>query len=152
MQLAGKHILNVTPSGLWTMLMDTDTLAKVVPGISRLEKTGDNTYKSILEIKMGPMSGSFTGNLQLEDLKEPESFTLKVQQNSKIGNANAAIKIKLVAVNSSQTEIVFDGDVKLSGLLAGMGQRVMGGVANTLSKQFFANLEKQLAAPVSDDG
>jgi carbon monoxide dehydrogenase subunit G len=126
------------------MLMDTDTLARIVPGISRLEKTGENTYKSILEIKLGPVSGSFNGNLQMDEISAPNGFILKVQQNSKMGNANAAIKIALQNVEDSQTEVSFDGDVKLSGLLASMGQRVIGGVANTLSKQFFSNLEKEV--------
>jgi hypothetical protein len=144
MQLAGKHILHAEPPRVWAMLMDMDTLAKVVPGISRLERTGDNIYKSILDIKMGPVNGSFTGHLQMDDIKEPDGFTLKVQQNSKIGNANAAIRIHLLPVDNNQTEISFDGEVKLSGLLAGLGQRVMSGVSNTLTKQFFANLEKEL--------
>ena len=127
------------------MLMDTDTLARIVPGISKLEKSGDNTYISTISMKLGPVNSSFTGNLQMEDVKEEESFTLKVQQNSKIGNANAAIKIDLAPVAENQTEVSFEGDVKLSGMLASMGQRVIGGVANTLSKQFFNNMEKELA-------
>ncbi len=52
----------------------------------------------------------FIGNLQLDDLQEPNTFTLKAQQNSKIGNANAAIRINLAPVDSG-TEISFDGDV-----------------------------------------
>lgn len=126
--------------------MDPDTLAKVVPGISSLEKTGDNSFKSILNIKIGPVSGSFTGNLKLEDIIDQQSFTLKAQQNSKIGNANATVKINLTPVADKQTEVIFDGDVKLSGVLAGMGQRIIGGVANTLTKQFFSNLEKEINA------
>ena len=144
MQLTGKHTVNAAPSKVWDMLMDTDTLARIVPGISRLEKTGENTYKSILDIKLGPVSGSFNGNLQMDEIAAPDGFTLKVQQNSKIGNANAAIKIGLMNVEEKKTEVSFDGDVKLSGLLASMGQRVIGSVANTLSKQFFSNLEKEL--------
>ena len=144
MQLTGKHIVNAVPSRVWNMLMDTETLAKVVPGISRLEKTDDNTFKSIIEIKLGPVNGSFTGNLEMEDVNEQSGFTLKVAQNSKIGNAKAAIKIDLLPVDNEQTEVAFDGDVKLSGLIAGMGQRLIGSVANTLTKQFFANLGKEL--------
>lgn len=126
------------------MLMDTDTLAKIIPGISRLEKTGDHTFKSIIEIKLGPVNSSFTGNLQMEEITEQKGFTLKVTQNSKIGNASGTVKINLLPVDDEKTEISFNGDVKLSGLLAGMGQRVMGSVANTLTKQFFSNLEKEL--------
>lgn len=144
MQLSGKHTVNAAPSLIWRMLMDTDILARIVPGISRLEKTGDNTYKSVLDIKMGPVNSSFSGNLQMEDITEEKGFSLKVQQNSKIGNANAAIKIDLLPVGDNQTEIQFDGQAKMTGLLASMGQRVMGGVSATLSKQFFANLEKEL--------
>ena len=124
--------------------MDTDLLAKVVPGISRLEKTGDNAFKSILEIKLGPVNSSFTGSLQMEDITEEKGFILKLMQNSKIGNASGTIKINLLPVDDEKTEVAFDGDVKLSGLLAGMGQRVMGSVSNTLTKQFFTNLEQEL--------
>lgn len=149
MQLTGKHEVNASPSKVWEILMDTDALARIVPGVSRLEKIGENQYKSILAIKLGPVNSSFTGDLQMEDISTEKGFTLKVQQNSKIGNANAAIKISLAPVSDNQTEVSFDGDVKLSGMLAGMGQRLIGGVSNTLSKQFFTNLEKELKTPVS---
>ena len=144
MQLSGKHIINATPAKVWFMLMDTDTLAKIVPGITSLEKLGENSFKSILAVKLGPVSGSFTGNLQMEDVQEEKGFTLKVQQNSKIGNASAAIKIDLTPVVENKTEVAFDGDVKLSGMLASMGQRLIGSVADTLSKQFFKNMEKEI--------
>ena len=124
--------------------MDTNTLARIVPGITRLEKTGENKFKSIIAIKMGPVNSSFTGDLQMEDVRAEEGFTLKVQQNSKIGNASAAIKISLLPVDNNQSEVAFDGDVKLSGMLAAMGQRLIGGVSNTLTKQFFSNLESEL--------
>ena len=145
MLLTGKHVVNAEPARVWQMLMDTDTLARIVPGISKLEKNGDNSYISTISMKLGPVSSSFTGNLQMEDIQQEKGFTLKVQQNSKIGNANAAIKIDLIPVVENQTEVSFEGDVKLSGMLASMGQRVLGGVANTLSKQFFTNMDKELA-------
>src|SRR5688572_13138011 len=126
MELKGRHTVNATPATLWTMLMDTDNLSKIVPGVSRFEKTGDNSYKSVLEIKMGPVSGSFTGNLEMENIDEEKGFTLKVQQNSSIGNADAAIKIELKPGSANETEVAFDGVVRVTGLLASMGQRILG--------------------------
>src|SRR5450432_873276 len=113
MQLTGKHVVNAASSRVWGMLMDIDILAKIIPGVSRLEKTGDNIFKSTLEIKLGPVSGSFTGNFQLEDIEEQKGFNLKVHQNSKIGNASATIKIDISPVDNNQTEVAFNGDVKL---------------------------------------
>lgn len=144
MQLSGKQNLPAPPVKVWALLMDPDTLARIVPGMTRLDQTGDNAFNSVFDIKLGPVSGSFSGNLQLGDIVEPESFTLKMQQASKVGNANAVVNIDLSPVEDTQTELSFDGDVRLSGLLASMGQRVIGGVANTLTKQFFQNLEREL--------
>jgi hypothetical protein len=144
MQLTGKHVLTVPPEKVWAMLMDTDKLSRIIPLISRLERIGDNNYKSHLEIKLGPVKASFTGQLDLEDIREQEGFTLKVQQNSKIGNANSSIKVDLKPVEGNKTEVSFDGAVRMSGMLASMGHRVMGGVSHTLTNQFFANMEKEL--------
>ena len=107
MQLKGKNVVNATPGIVWAMLMDTDTLARIVPGVSRLEKTGENVYKSTVEIKIGPVSGSFNGVVQMEEITDQKGFTLKVKQNSKIGNTDAAIKIGLLPIGTLPTEISF---------------------------------------------
>ena len=144
MQLSGNRILNAVPARVWEMLMNPDSLARVVPGISSLEMISENSFISTVNIKIGPVSSSFSGKLQLGDIIEEKSFTLKTQQNSKIGNGNATLQIKLAPYGENQTELIFDGDVKLSGMLASMGQRIVSGVANTLTNQFFNNIQKEL--------
>lgn len=151
MQLSGQHTLHASQTKVWDLLMDKDILARVVPGIVTLDQTSENFFVSMLRIKMGPVNGLFSGTLQLEDIVEHKNFNLNARQNSKIGNANATVKIKLTPVDDTHTEVSFDGDAKLSGVLAGMGQRVIGSVANSLSKQFFENLEKELA-PSTPEG
>ncbi len=144
MDLNGSHILPASNDRVWRMLMDTDTLTKIVPGITHLEKTGENEFKAVAQIKMGPVSGAFTGGLVLEDIREGEGYTLHVKQNSKIGNADATIRIDLKPTDEGHTELRFDGGAKLSGLLARTGNRVMSGVAHSLTKQFFENFEEEI--------
>ena len=145
MELKGKHTVNATPATLWKMLMDTETLSRIVPGVSKLEKTGENSYSSALEINIGPAGASFTGNAQMEDIVEQKKFTLKMQQSNKMGNANSTMKVELLPVNDTETEVVFDGEIKVTGVLGMMGQKILGNVANMLTKQFFANLDNELA-------
>ena len=144
MDLSGSHILDAPPDRIWTMLMDTDVLARIVPGISTLEKTAENEYNAVAQVKMGPVNGSFSGSLTMQELRAGEGYTLNVQQNSKIGNANATVTIDLKPIGDQQTELTFDGKAKLSGLLARTGNRVMSGVANSLTKQFFENFEEEI--------
>lgn len=145
MILNGTYTVNAPAQTVWNMLMDPDTLARVTPGITSLERIDADNFKAVAEVKFGPVGGAFSGNLKISDRREPEHFTLEIQQNSKIGNANAVVHLNMKALSASQTEVSFEGDVKLSGMLATMGGRVVTPVANMLSKQFFEALEQELS-------
>ena len=145
MELKGKRNVETDPVTLWNMLMDVEILPKIVPGISKLEKTGENTYKSTLEVKFGPVSGEFTGGMQMEDIRHQKTFTLKAQQHNKIGTVNSIMKIELIPISDKETEVDFSGEVTISGLMKMMGEKVLGGVTDMLTKQFFANLDHEIA-------
>jgi len=144
MHLKGKHTLNTSANNLWSILMNADQLAKITPGVSRLEEIETDKYKAISNVKIGPVKGSFSGDLEVADKTENKSFLLKVKQNSKIGNVAADVNIKLTVIDEQTTEMEFNGKANLSGLLARTGQRVLSGVANTLTKQFFDALEQEI--------
>jgi carbon monoxide dehydrogenase subunit G len=145
MELKGNRNVGTDTVTLWNMLMDVEILPKIVPGISKLEKTGENTYKSTLEVKFGPVSGEFTGDMQMEDIHPQKTFTLKAQQHNKIGTVNSIMKIELLPISNKETEVAFTGDVTISGLMKMMGEKILGGVTDMLTKQFFTNLDNEIA-------
>ncbi|MBV6441361.1 MAG: carbon monoxide dehydrogenase [Haliscomenobacteraceae bacterium CHB4] len=145
MTLEGNYTVKAPRQTVWNMLMDPEVLAKVTPGITRLEKIDEENYKAVAELKIGPVGGAFSGNLRIADRKEPESFALIVRQSSKIGNADAVMNMRLEDAGAGETAVRFEGEVKLSGLLATMGGRVITPVAKMLSQQFFEALEKEVA-------
>lgn len=145
MEFKGKRNVETDHITLWNMLMDVEILPKIVPGISKLEKTGENTYKSVLEVKFGPVSGEFTGDMQMVDIKHQKSFTLKAQQHNKIGTVNSVMNIELIPISDNKTEVDFGGEVTISGMMSMMGQNVLGAVTDMLTKQFFANLDREIA-------
>ena len=118
MNISGKHTFNVSREALWNYLMDPEVLAKITPGVTRLEILEPDTYKSVSTIKIGPVKGSFSGKLKVTDKQEPEAFTIEMEQLSKIGNGHGAIKMMLADLSDGQTELAFDGKAKLSGVIA----------------------------------
>lgn len=144
MNLKGNQTYDASAQEIWDILMDVDKLAKITPGVSKLVLTGEDQYNAISEIKIGPVKGAFQGDLFLENKNEPAGFTLRVKQKSKIGNADASVNIVLSPQDEDRTELSFDGKAKLSGTLARTGQRVLSGVAKTLTKQFFKALGEEL--------
>jgi carbon monoxide dehydrogenase subunit G len=144
MQLEGTHTLDAPAQQIWTMLLDPMILAKITPSVKSLELQSEGVYKAISEVKLGPVNGSFSGTMELAEVIAPKSFVLKMKQNSKIGNVNAEGKIELNPLSPTKTEIIFAGEAKLSGTLSRTGQRVLSGVANALTQEFFRNLENEL--------
>jgi carbon monoxide dehydrogenase subunit G len=148
MELTGSHEISAGAQTLWNLLMDPDFLAKITPGITRMERVSDDNYLAIADVKIGPVKGSFKGEVQITEKTEPEAFTLLVQQKSSIGNVAASVRIRIQEITAEKSNIQFEGKAQLSGLLARTGQRVLSGVANTLSRQFFEALEAEISQQV----
>ncbi|WP_339706154.1 carbon monoxide dehydrogenase subunit G [uncultured Kriegella sp.] len=144
MKITGNYLLSANRDVLWKMLNDPKVLEKVTPGIKTLEAQGEDLYKAISEVKIGPVRGQFQGDLALKDKVEGESCSVVLDQKSKMGNVVAEIGMTLVQKEENQTEVQYTGEAKMSGMLARMGQRIMSGVVSTLSKQFFQAMEKEL--------
>lgn len=150
MKIEGDYLLKASPATLWEKLLHTETLAKITPGVKHLEETAPGQFIATSEIKIGPVQGSFKGDLSIKDKKEPEGFILVLSQKSKIGNATAEVKLNIIPQTAEETKVKYEGKAKLSGVLARTGQRVIGGVVKTLAKQFFKALEAELAKGTSD--
>lgn len=144
MQVKGNHEFNISREQLWSYLMDPEVLAKITPGVTRLETIDTDQYKSVSDIKIGPVKGSFTGKLKVQNKNEPASFEIKMEQLSKIGNAHATVFMNLEEKENGNAALVFNGKANLSGVIARTGQRVLSGVANTLTKEVFSALEKHI--------
>lgn len=144
MKINGTYQLNASTTVVWQMLMDPEVLEKVTPGIKKLEPKGSDSFRAISEVSIGPVRGTFEGDLSIKNKIDKESCLLVVDQKSKSGNVVAEIGMQFIPLDKNSTEIQYTGEAKMSGLLARMGQRIMSGVVSTLSKQFFQALEKEL--------
>ena len=73
MIIQGKYPIEATTQDVWNSLMDPEVLKRITPGISELDLLGNDKYKIITNIKIGPVKGSFEGQLELMDKVEIES-------------------------------------------------------------------------------
>lgn len=143
MIVQGKHPIVGSSEDVWNHLMDPAVLERITPGLSTLDQVGNDKYKAISNIKIGPVKGSFEGELEIKDKVKNTGAILHIDQRSKIGNVSAEIKMHLITLDDT-TEIEYKGEAKLSGKIAMMGQRIIGGVISSLSKQFFIALDKEI--------
>ena len=144
MKIKGNTIVNASSDKIWNLLNDSEVLARITPGVTKLERIEGDKFNAISEVKIGPVKGKFEGLMELMDKVDEKGMKVVLDQKSKIGNAIATITMEMKPTADGKTEIHYSGEAKMSGMLARMGQRIMGGVITTLSRQFFEALEKEV--------
>ena len=136
MKLSGAYRFDVPRERLWQTLMDTAVVGSCIPGVSAFTPLGDDRYEIELSVRVGIVSGSYKGTLAMTDVVEPESYRMTVEGSGARTEIRGGGSLAL-ADASGATELSFEGDVQVTGVLARVGQRLMGTVAKSQIDRFF---------------
>ena len=78
MKLEGEYIFDGPREEVWEIIRDPEVLATALPGTQSLEQVSENEYAGKMHVRIGPVSGVFTGRIIVSDEVPPESCTLTV--------------------------------------------------------------------------
>lgn len=146
-ELAGERTVGAARQTLWDLLNDPQVLMHCIPGCNTVNAIGEDRYEMGLKLQVGSVSGSYLGTVAIRDKREPEYFVLDVEGQGSIGFMKGSARFELTAVDDATTTLKYDGSGEVGGVVAGVGQRVLSGVAKFLVGHFFKALDKQVAAP-----
>jgi carbon monoxide dehydrogenase subunit G len=146
MNLEGEHVFNGPRLDVYGMFRDPDVLASALPGTQSLTAIDDNHYEGSMNIRIGPVSGTFSGKLEVADEVAPEKCTLIVEGRGAPGFAKGVGHVVFTEQEDGTTLLKYDGDVQIGGTLASVGQRMIDSVAKSMIKQAFETLDKALEA------
>ena len=149
MKLAGSYKLNLKKEAVWKALNDPDILKKCIPGCEEFNKK-DNTHFSVTATnQIGPMNATFSGDVNLSNIKENESYTLSGEGNSSVGFANGKAEVKLFEENGITT-LNYEVNIDVGGKIAQLGSRLINGVAKKMSDYFFGRFA-DLISPITKE-
>jgi carbon monoxide dehydrogenase subunit G len=140
---------------VWNAVLDVERVAPTMPGAEVLERIGDNVYKIAMKVKVGPISMTYRGEVEIADRNPSEhSAVMKAHARESRGQG-AATAVATIVLNGHNggTSATVTTDVQLSGRVASMGQGVLQDVSARLIDTFAANLAEMVRAdtPESDD-
>ena len=136
MKLTGSYILKVKKEIVWQALNDANILKQCIPGCESFEKEGENIFTASATNQIGPMNATFSGSVNLSNIKQNESYTLSGEGQSSVGFVNGNADIKLVEVNNATT-LSYEVNIIVGGKIAQLGSRLINGVAKKMSDYFF---------------
>ena len=149
MKVEGEHLFNGTQQQVWDLFRDTAVMAAALPGTKKMELVGENTYEAVMNVRVGPVAGEFSGQLVISNEEHPNSYTMTVDGRGKPGFLKGVGDVILTNQGANQTLMGYTGEVQIGGKLAAVGQRMIDTVAKSIINQAFETLDGVLAEWVS---
>ena len=150
MTMTGDVALPADRPKVWALLNDPEVLKASIPGCESLEKTGDNGFAAVVKTKIGPVSATFKGKVELSDLAPLVGYTIKGEGEGGIaGFAKGGADVTLAEDGADATVLTYTVKADVGGKIAQLGSRLIDSTSRKLAGQFFANFGARLSSPVA---
>jgi uncharacterized protein len=146
--LDGSAVLSADPERVWSVITDPAVLARTIPGCESLEQVGDDEYRMNVSVGVGAIRGTYAGEVKLTDQQRPSSYVMHASGAGAPGNARATVTINLEQADGGKTNLTYSADAVIGGPVAGVGQRMITGVAKRMAGQFFKAIDDELTGAV----
>ncbi len=150
MKIGGSYTVPVERDRAYTLLQDPDILAKCMPGCDRLARIGEDEYEMQMKMVISSVKGLFGGTVRLADQAPPDSFRLIVEGSGKVGFMKGEGLLTLAQAEAA-TEVKYDGEVQVGGMIAGVGQRLLDVTSKLIIKKFFEKFTSVIAEGVTTE-
>jgi uncharacterized protein len=143
MDISGSYTFDAPQSLVWEALQDPNVLGAILPGGQGITLVGENEYNGVLQIKVGPVQGTFQGHIKLLDIVAPVSYRLDVDGKGAPGFVKANGGLKLEA-RGEQTYMEYSGSAQIGGKIASVGQRLIDSSARSIIRHSLDALNEYL--------
>jgi uncharacterized protein len=133
----------------WSLLQDLKSVAECMPGAQITERVDDKHYKGQVSLKLGPVSATFKGTIEIQNIDADRRQLRLFGKGSDTSGTTAASMDLSASVQSTangNSELTGVSEVTVSGKLASFGGRLMGQVSDQILKQFGANFAQRVMA------
>jgi carbon monoxide dehydrogenase subunit G len=143
MKLEGAYDVPAPPQTVWEAFLNPEQLRRAIPGCEGLEPLGNDEFKATLKIGIAAVKGTFDGRVRITDKQPPTSYRLHAEGSGAPGFVRADTLITFSELPGG-TRVAYSSDVQVGGLIAGVGQRMLGGVSKMMADQFFSRMSQLL--------
>jgi uncharacterized protein len=123
----------------WQAILDLDRLIPCVQGGKVIERTSDTTAKAEIKVKMGAMSMTFAGTVEVAERDDDARHALlKVKSREVGGQGHANADVAFALADGGGT---IHTAAQITGKAASMGEGVVVSVLDGLIKDFTQRLQ-----------
>lgn len=149
MELTARYVFPAPAPRVWELLMDPQIIASCLPGSEQFESIGEDQYRVVLRAGVAAITGSFQGTVVIADKQPPVSYRLIVEAHGRSGFVKGESMMKL-ADDPEGVAVEVAASAHVGGLIAQVGQRLLGATAKMMMDRFFRCMLQKL--PPAADG
>lgn len=139
MEMSGEVRIEATVDEVWAALNDAEILKACIPGCQELEKVSDTEMTAKVVLKIGPVKAKFGGEVTLENLNPPNSYSIVGEGKGGIaGFAKGGADVSLKQ-DGDETVLNYEAKAQVGGKIAQLGSRLIDSTSKKLANQFFDN-------------
>ena len=143
MKVTGTYTFDADIQTVWDSMLSPDVLSGYIPGCDRLTPSGDDSYEVDLTVRIASIRGSYKGAVKIEDKVNLQSYRMVVTGSGRGGSVQGSGDLRF-SQDDGRTTIEVTGDSQVTGVVARVGQRLLGGVSRMMMNQFFDCLRSKI--------
>jgi carbon monoxide dehydrogenase subunit G len=143
MKVSGTATLSAPPDRVWQALNDPAVLVRTIPGCQRLEAVGEDSYRMTVAAGVASIKGLYQGEVSISEQEPPDRFVLTAAGSGAPGTVSARVLVSLAGAGDGTT-LTYDADAIVGGMIGGVGQRMLTGVAKKTAGEFFSAVDDVL--------
>jgi carbon monoxide dehydrogenase subunit G len=152
MTMTGEVNLPADRPKVWGLLNDPEVLKSCIPGCESLDRAGDNGFAAVVKTKIGPVSATFRGKVELIDIVPLVGYTIKGEGEGGVaGFAKGGAKVSLADAPGG-TLLRYDVEANVGGKIAQLGSRLIDGVAKNMADKFFTSFAAVASSGAAQPG
>ena len=124
MKLTGSYQIKLEKQKVWEALNNPEILKKSIPGCEEFTKNSNTEFIAKATNKIGPFNASFSGTIELKDIKAPNSYKIFGSGNSLVGFASGEAEVKLEEKEGGTT-LIYVVNANVGGKIAQIGSRLI---------------------------
>lgn len=148
MDMQGSRLVAASREIVWAALNDPEVLKAAIPGCQELTGSPEDGFEATVKQKVGPVSATFQGKVQLSDIVPLTSYVIAGEgKGGAAGFAKGSAAVGL-ADEEGGTRLTYTVTAHVGGKLAQLGSRIIDGFAKKMADSFFDRFQAAVEPPV----
>ncbi|MHB2266247.1 SRPBCC family protein [Aliihoeflea sp. PC F10.4] len=149
--IEGEEQIDAPIERVWAALNDPEILKECIPGCESLEKNSDTEMAAVVSLKIGPIKAKFNGQVELQNLNPPHSYTIQGEGKGGIaGFAKGGADVTLTEGEPGKTTLTYAAKADVGGKMAQLGSRLITSTSKKLAGEFFSKFNATVSGKEAD--